>query len=187
MRILTPNNTLAVISKVTPFAEERVAFNGSEVRLCQRVRDIKNMSGLFLNVAQNGFSMINQGDILLGNLKFEKAEEIMQKLLTEGYYDLSELEFQKSAGENRLPMFDGGKTLPYYIDDSMMVARCSPIRESEEVGSNMMFPMGTGAMAQENVFGTDEPEDPEDEDFDIESIGAHDVFSMEERSGKEIL
>ncbi|MCM1058289.1 MAG: hypothetical protein NC517_11875 [Firmicutes bacterium] len=60
-------------------------------------------------------SMLSERSILIGNLKTEAVKDILQKLLTLGYFDLSSLEYQKEMSIEET-VFDEGASKPYTTD-----------------------------------------------------------------------
>lgn len=128
MKILTPTGSLIEVAKVEPIVEKRVQFNGSEVRLCQVAKDSKqNITGLYITSEIDDSVFCASTNILVANLKPSLAEEIMQKLLSDGYYDFSALDYQaEPAGLNDY-VYDTGVSKPYHLDGLLLNA-CSPAR-----------------------------------------------------------
>lgn len=162
MRILTPEKTLIEVTKAEAFAEARVQFNGSEVRLCQIAKDTKQISGIcFTTSTENGLGFLNQNNLIIGNLKSEQAEKMMNDLLTEGYANLSGFEYQPQPHQKKLPVFDNGETLPYYIDNSINNVVYAPARTDTPLGGNGPFSMGTGMVGFNDVVQEDVAEEDE--------------------------
>ena len=101
-------------------------FNGDDIRLCQVAKDkAQAVKGVYLTKSIDGFGMASE-NIFIGNLKSEKVKEIMNELLTQGYVDLSALQYQPPATGEKLFDFDDGQTLPYYVDEPMYIMKYSP-------------------------------------------------------------
>lgn len=166
MRIVTPKGILVEVLKAEPFVEARVQFNGDEVRLCQVAKDKTQVSGLYFTLASSdsGIGFLNQSNSMIGNLKLKKAEEIMHDLLTQGYADLSALEYQPAPEQDKLTVFDAGESLPYYVDTTIGSTVYAPASADMPLGGNMPFSMGTGMASGRNVFGEEETDEDKDEE-----------------------
>lgn len=117
IKILTPTGSLIEVAKVEPIVEERVQFNGSEVRLCQIAKDSKqNITGLYITSETDDSVFCASTNILVANLKPSLAEEIMQKLLSDGYYDFSALDYQAEPAGIKDYVYDTGVSKPYYVE-----------------------------------------------------------------------
>ena len=126
MRVLTPKGKILKIGKAEQVVEARVHFNGDDIRLCQVAKDkAQSVNGVYLTKSIDGFGMASE-NIFIGNLKSEKVKEIMNELLTQGYVDLSALQYQPPATGEKLFDFDDGQTLPYYVDEPMYIMKYSP-------------------------------------------------------------
>lgn len=126
MNIITPTGSLIEITKVEPIVEKRVQFNGSEVRLCQIAKDLKqNITGLYLSGVADDSVFCPSTNILVANLKPSLTEEILQNLLSDGYYDFSALDYQlKPTGLGNY-VYDTGASKPYHLEGLLLNA-CSP-------------------------------------------------------------
>lgn len=126
MNIITPTGSLIEITKVEPIVEKRVQFNGSEVRLCQIAKDSKqNITGLYITTEADDSVFCASTNILVANLKPSLAEEILQKLLSGGYYDFSALDYQlKPTGLGNF-VYDEGASKPYHLE-GLLLNTCSP-------------------------------------------------------------
>lgn len=126
IKILTPTGSLIEVAKVEPIVEERVQFNGSEVRLCQIAKDLKqNITGLYLSGVADDSVFCPSTNILVANLKPSLTEEILQNLLSDGYYDFSALDYQlKPTGLGNY-VYDTGASKPYHLEGLLLNA-CSP-------------------------------------------------------------
>lgn len=128
IKILTPTGSLIEVAKVEPIVEERVQFNGSEVRLCQIAKDSKqNITGLYITSETDDSVFCASTNILVANLKPSLAEEIMQKLLSDGYYDFSALDYQAEPAGLKDYVYDTGVSKPYHLEGLLLNA-CSPAR-----------------------------------------------------------
>lgn len=128
MKILTPTGSLIEVAKVEPIVEKRVQFNGSEVRLCQVAKDSKqNITGLYITSEADDSVFCASTNILVANLKPSLAEEIMQKLLSDGYYDFSALDYQAEPAGLKDYVYDTGVSKPYHLEGLLLNA-CSPAR-----------------------------------------------------------
>ena len=117
MKILTPTGSLIEVAKVEPIVEKRVQFNGSEVRLCQVAKDSKqNITGLYITSEADDSVFCASTNILVANLKPSLAKEIMQKLLSDGYYDFSALDYQAEPAGLKDYVYDTGVSKPYYVE-----------------------------------------------------------------------
>lgn len=126
MKILTPTGSLIEVAKVEPIVEERVQFNGSEVRLCQVAKDSKqNITGLYITSEADDSVFCASTSILVANLKPSLAEEIMQKLLSDGYYDFSALDYQAKPAGIKDYVYNAGVSKPYHLEGLLLNA-CSP-------------------------------------------------------------
>lgn len=126
MKILTPTGSLIEVAKVEPIVEERVQFNGSEVRLCQVAKDSKqNITGLYITSEADDSVFCASTSILVANLKPSLAEEIMQKLLSGGYYDFSALDYQAKPAGIKDYVYNAGVSKPYHLEGLLLNA-CSP-------------------------------------------------------------
>lgn len=128
IKILTPTGSLIEVAKVEPIVEKRVQFNGSEVRLCQIAKDSKqNITGLYITSDVNDSVFCESTNILVANLKPSLAEEILQKLLSDGYYDFSALDYQAEPAGIKDYVYDTGASKPYHLEGLLLNA-CSPAR-----------------------------------------------------------
>lgn len=117
MRIITPKGEVRKIKRAAAVCEMRNQFNGRMDRKIEIANDMSyNPTGVCLvfDVEGTGFGMYGQ-ELFIGNLKTEKVKEILRKLLKEGYFDFSELEYQKLDMVDDT-VFDEGKTKPYTSD-----------------------------------------------------------------------
>lgn len=126
MRIITPKGDLRNIKRAVAVCEMRNQFNGRMDRKIEIANDMSyNPTGvcLELDVRDTGFVACGQ-EVFIGNLKTEKVQEILRKLLKEGYFDFSELEYQKENMVEKTT-FDAGKSKPYASD--YVIGICSSL------------------------------------------------------------
>ena len=117
IRIITPRGEMWEVKRAVAVCEMRQKFNGRLNRKIEIAKDLScNPTGLCLQLDVNGTGFATFGqELFIGNLKSEEVQEILRKLLKEGYFDFSELEYQK-ADLYKETVFDEGKSKPYTSD-----------------------------------------------------------------------
>ena len=113
-KILSSTGRLQGVTEVIPTVEAVVEFNGRKKRFVEKVtKTTVEPNGLILvsNSKTRGLSLDNCREYI-GNLSADKVKEIMKALLIQGYYDFSEMEYQKAERKKDV-VLDGGKSLPY--------------------------------------------------------------------------
>lgn len=114
------NGGLFEISKVEEIVEKRVPFNGTNIRLVQIAKDSKQaVSGLHFQVKNTECNVFAIGEFTIGNLPTAKVKEIMKQLLSDGYYDFSDCDFQPMMFVGKYK-FDEGKSKPYFCAGSLI-------------------------------------------------------------------
>ena len=114
------NGGLFEISKVEEIVEKRVPFNGTNIRLVQIATDSKQaVSGLQFQVKNTECNVFAIGEFTIGNLPTAKVKEIMKQLLSDGYYDFSDCDFQPMMFVEKYK-FDEGKSKPYFCQGSLI-------------------------------------------------------------------
>lgn len=114
------NGGLFEISKVEEIVEKRVPFNGTNIRLVQIAKDSKQaVSGLHFQVKNTECNVFAIGEFTIGNLPTAKVKEIMKQLLSDGYYDFSDCDFQPMMPVEKYK-FDEGKSKPYFCAGSLI-------------------------------------------------------------------
>ena len=114
------NGGLFEISKVEEIVEKRVPFNGTSIRLVQIAKDSKQaVSGLHFQVKNTECNVFAIGEFTIGNLPTAKVKEIMKQLLSDGYYDFSDCDFQPMMFVEKYK-FDEGKSKPYFCQGSLI-------------------------------------------------------------------
>ena len=119
------NGVLFEISKVEEIVEKRVPFNGTNIRLVQIAKDSKQaVSGLHFQVKNTECNVFAIGEFTIGNLPTAKVKEIMKQLLSDGYYDFSDCDFQPMMFVEKYK-FDEGKSRPY-LSEGSLIQFCAP-------------------------------------------------------------
>ena len=157
MRVLTPNGNVIEVEKAEAIVEKRVSFNGRDIRLCQTAKDKSQpASGLYFSVkTESVFTIANEGNLLVGNLPVDTVKKIVTNLAKDGFCDLSGFDYQPEIGINDKPVFDEGKSHPYFCRSN--VAMMFAPRQ------NMDFPIngisntdaGVNSFPQNNTEETD--------------------------------
>lgn len=169
MRVLTPNGNVIEVEKAEAVVEKRVSFNGSDIRLCQIAKD-KNQpaNGLYLSVkAESVFNISNDGNLLVGNLPTDTVKKIITNLAKDGFCDLSGFEYQPEIGISDKPVFDEGKSGPYFCRSN--VAMMFAPRQNIEFPINGISNMDTGVYSFTDNNNTPEPDVFNDDLWDDDS------------------
>lgn len=170
MRIITPKGELRKIKRAVAVCELRNQFNGHFDRTIEIANDMSyNPTGLCLefDVMDNGFAACDK-EVLIGNLKTEKVQEILRKLLKEGCFDFSELEYQK-VDLFEQTVFDEGKSNAYTSDH--VIECCPALLSPDPLGFNTIPPISSvtnGDVVKEFEAGSDKGVSADKEDFDDE-------------------
>lgn len=117
IRVLGATGRLFEVSAVVPIVETVIAFNG---KMEHRLEVAKNMDAnpnglLFLNDLENigaGYWAVLNGMEYIGNISTNEVREILACLLTEGFYNFSEWDYQMEE-ELRKIVLDNGNGRPY--------------------------------------------------------------------------
>ena len=115
MRVMMPNGTVMTIEKVCAVSEQRIAFNGREVRLCECATDIALANGVSFLSEANVHDIATGGTTLLGNLSNDFVREVLASLVRQGYVDLSGLKLQKAQPMVSSYVFDNGASGAYML------------------------------------------------------------------------
>lgn len=118
LHIISPKGKLMQIDTAVLVSERLIHFNGRRRLLQERAQNPKAANALALSITQEKnapFSNAN-GELLVGNLPAEKAEEILKSLLSQGYFDFTEFTYQKAKSISEVT-FDRGKSDPYTTED----------------------------------------------------------------------
>lgn len=168
MRVLTPNGTLIEVEKAEPIVEERIHFNGSDLRLCQIAKDGgQPVSGIFFTLKNaTGIAFDFMSDrFLVGNLSTEAVKKFMGSLVKDGYCDFSQIDFQKEISADNKPVFDNGKTLPYYCGGSI-AHTYSPKPANMDFKINGVASMDAGVLSMQDDVLDILSDEKFDDDFD---------------------
>lgn len=161
MRVLMPNGNLLSIKKAIAVAEMRVAFNGRDIRLCEKASDIAAANAIvFLPEAgvQDICDVTMGGTALLGNLKNDLVRGVLASLVRQGYVDLSDLKLQKTQPLVSQYKFDNGTSGAYLIFGYEASACLAAVPG---------YPfMGMAAPAVNNAEDSEDAEDAGEEDDD---------------------
>lgn len=118
MRLRIMNGSIVMPTKVEGIVEARVKLNDKTHRLVEVAKDTKqNITGLLFHFPyeNNVFCPSSEGTLFIGNLKTSVATDIICKLLSEGYADISGLDYQKESFDFEKLIFDEGAGRPYYL------------------------------------------------------------------------
>lgn len=170
MRIITPKGDLRNIKRAVAVCEIRNQFNGRMDRKIEIANDMSyNPTGVCLEFAVRDtvFTTYNK-ELFVGNLKTEKVQEILRKLVKEGYFDFSELEYQK-VDLFEQTVFDEGKSNAYTSDH--VIECCPALLSPDPLGFNTIPPISSvtnGDVVKEFEAGSDKGVSADKEDFDDE-------------------
>lgn len=159
IRIITPRGEMWEVKRAVAVCEMRQKFNGRLNRKIEIAKDLScNPTGLCLQLDVNGTGFATFGqELFIGNLKSEEVQEILRKLLKEGYFDFSELEYQKENMVEKTT-FDAGKSKPYASD--YVIGICSSLLCGGAIGVfDTMCPSvcgGDAGTGEETRFEYDE-------------------------------
>ena len=88
--------------------------------MVQIAKDIKQaVSGLHFQVKNTECNVFAISEFTIGNLPTAKVKEIMEQLLSDGYYDFSDCDFQPMMSVEKYK-FDEGKSKPYFCASSLI-------------------------------------------------------------------
>lgn len=157
MRVLTPNGNVIEVEKAEAIVEKRVSFNGRDIRLCQTAKDKSQpASGLYFSVkTESVFTIANEGNLLVGNLPVDTVKKIVTNLAKDGFCDLSGFDYQPEIEINDKPVFDEGKSRPYFCRSN--VAMMFAPRQNMDFPINAISNTDTGvnSFPQNNTEETD--------------------------------
>ena len=112
-KISRPTGKLLVAKRVIPVCDKVVDFNGKRRRLSEIAESLdSNPTGLILYIEELTTHVFQSNGIYIGNLKSTDVQDIMKSLLTEGYYDFSNWNYQTAKDVAKL-VFDDGASLPF--------------------------------------------------------------------------
>ena len=176
--VLSPKGKLMQITEAVPVCERLLKFNGKRRLLMERAEKPETATAVALRIAQETHTpFANMGnELLVGNLPVGKAEEILKSLLTQGYFDFTELTYQEVKYVSEIS-FDQGKSQPYTTEDmsgsGMMGTFCS----NNFIGGT---PLSFNAMNVDNFFGWGCAPIPEGKDQDSDMPDEDEVLGDEE-------
>lgn len=145
MLIKTINGSIKEIATVELIVERRESFNGTVHRRVAVAKDMtQDISGILFTMKRDEFNVdVFQPDnskLLIGNLKREVVEELMDSLLSKGYADLSGFSYQTGNDISKFS-YDRGKSNPYYICGYVAVMGLEyPAMNNHMTISTPMFP-----------------------------------------------
>ena len=126
MRVLLPTGTIMEVAKVVAVCEQRVAFNGRVMRLCERASDAVFANAIaFFPDAQGSFDVATGNAILLGNLSNEVVREVLTSLVIKEWVDLSSLKLQKKQLMTTQYVFDNGVSDAYLLSGFEVNVSCA--------------------------------------------------------------
>ena len=109
MKILDSCGALLQVTEVQPLCEEVVSFNGRDIVMTARAKDLSvRPTAMALAIMQEDSNSFG-AEIIVGNLQPDKIFEILNALGKDEFYDFSQFTYQDYEGK----MIDGGKSGPY--------------------------------------------------------------------------
>lgn len=117
MKIKDKNGAVINITSAVPSVELRVKYNNRTRRAVEPAERGVTPNAIVFNSDTNCMSAFGSTPaIMVGNLSKECVDSILNKLLSEGYADLSTLEYQKKERFNAIEYaFDKGESGAYWI------------------------------------------------------------------------
>lgn len=117
VRVLGATGRMFEAALVVPTVEAWFTFNGRRERRFEIAKSMyENPNGLlFLRRAKNLddlFISTNEQMEYIGNVATETVKEVLSYLLTEGFYNFSDWEYQQEADLEKI-VLDNGKSRPY--------------------------------------------------------------------------
>ena len=130
-RILNSCGALLQVTEVQPLCEKVVSFNGHDIVMTARAKDLSvRPTAIALEIVQKNSSFLG-AEIVIGNLKPDKVTEILNTLGTDEFYDFSQFTYQDIEEKK---IIDGGKSEPYTYVIEKMVAGEGFCRENHYEG-----------------------------------------------------
>lgn len=109
MKIISSCGTLLQVTEVQPLCEEVVSFNGRDIVMTARAKDLSvRPTAMALAIVREDSNSFG-AEIIIGNLQPDKVIEILNALGKDEFYDFSQFTYQAYEGK----MLDGGKSGPY--------------------------------------------------------------------------
>ena len=127
MRVLLPTGTIMEVAKVVAVCEQRLTYNGRDLRLCEKAADIAYANGIGLfPEARGSFDVATGNDaIMLGNLSNEVVREVLTSLVIKEWVDLSSLKLQKKQLMTTQYVFDNGVSDAYLLSGFEVNVSCA--------------------------------------------------------------
>lgn len=177
--VISPKGRFMQITEAVPVCEKLVKFNGKRRLLMERAEKPETATAIALRIAQETNSpFANVGhELLVGNLQVGKAEEILKSLLTQGYFDFTELSPYQEAKDFSVISFDLGKSQPYTTEDMPGSGMLGTFCSNNFLGG---VPLSVSAINIDNCYGWGCAPIPEAEDQDsdmwADEEGDEDVY-----------
>lgn len=153
MRILMPNGEVIEVKKAIAVSEQRIAFNGRDVRLCEKASDTAFANAIVFS-EESVHGMAPEEAILLGNLENGFVRGVLASLVQQGYADLSGLRLQKEQLPTSSYVFDHGKSQPYMLRGFEATMCCASALGYPFMGGNFSV-----ASEAEDAEDTEEDDD----------------------------
>lgn len=153
MRILMPNSEVIEVKKAIAVSEQRIAFNGRDVRLCEKASDMAFANAIVFS-EESVHGMAPEEAILLGNLENGFVRGVLASLVQQGYADLSGLRLQKEQLPTSSYVFDHGKSQPYMLRGFEATMCCASALGYPFMGGNFSV-----ASEAEDAEDTEEDDD----------------------------
>lgn len=164
MRIITKNGRVMEVNKTYPFAEASTTINKEQKYLYERAKRPEYATGIIFTYEDpsNNFGFNNVQDFIIGNLSPAKVLEIERTLVRKGYFDFTDMDFQKVKSFENTKL-DGGKGLPYCSDYTFLDICAMNSVKNIFGGSNDIF--GSAAIVDDDSDSFDDFGDDCEEDF----------------------
>lgn len=153
MRILMPNGEVIEVKKAIAVSEQRIAFNGRDVRLCEKASDMAFANAIVFS-EESVHGMAPEEATLLGNLENGFVRGVLASLVQQGYADLSGLRLQKEQLPTSSYVFDHGKSQPYMLQGFEATMCCASALGYPFMGGNFSV-----ASEAEDAEDTEEDDD----------------------------
>ena len=153
MRILMPNGEVIEVKKAIAVSEQRIAFNGRDVRLCEKASDMAFANAIVFS-EESVHGMAPEEAILLGNLENGFVRGVLASLVQQGYADLSGLRLQNEQLPSSSYVFDHGKSQPYMLRGFEATMCCASALGYPFMGGNFSV-----ASEAEDAEDTEEDDD----------------------------
>lgn len=119
-RVLLPNGRLTAISGVEAMVEESVTINGRSRNMAEPCLDLKfQPTAVKLSEPPQGGAGFGgfgglTSNLLIGNLKAEVVNDILQSLMSSGYYSFADFQLKEVHFLSEAVM-DKGESAPYLL------------------------------------------------------------------------